>query len=67
MTEGPKYVYYPKPSKSFLIAKQHYKEYAKRIFTGSNIKITVERTRHLSEVLDDISFKEKCLQNVMQL
>ena len=39
ITEGPKYGYYPKPSKSFLIVKQHYKEYAERVFAGSNIKI----------------------------
>ena len=37
MTEGPKYGYYSKPSKLFLIGKQ----YAERIFTGSNIKITI--------------------------
>ena len=39
-TEGQKYVYSLKPSKSFLFVEQHYKEYAERIFTGSNIKIT---------------------------
>ena len=39
ITEGPKYGYYSKPSKSFLIVKQHYKEYAERVFAVSNIKI----------------------------
>ena len=40
MTEGPKYGYYPRLSKSFLIVKEHCKEYAERIFTCSTIKIT---------------------------
>ena len=34
ITEGTKYGYYPKPSKSFLIVKQQYKEYAERILYG---------------------------------
>ena len=59
MTEVPKYGYYPKPSKSFLIVKQRYKEYPERIFTGSNIKIATEGARHLGAILSDISFKEK--------
>ena len=63
ITEGPKFGYYPKPSKSFLIVNQHYKEYAERIFEGSNIKITTEGDRHLVAVLDDISFKEEYLRN----
>ena len=65
MTEGPKYGYYPKPSKSFLIVKQHYKEYAERIFAGSNIKILTEGARHLGTVLGDISFREEYLRNVI--
>ena len=66
ITEGPKYGYNPKPSKSFLIVKQHYKEYAERIFAGSNIKITTEGARHLGAVLGDISFKEEYLRNEVQ-
>ena len=66
MTEGPKYGYYPKPSKSFLIVKQHYKEYGERIFAGSNIKITTEGVRHLGAVLGDSSFKEEYLRNEIQ-
>ena len=47
MTQGPKYGYYPKPSKSFLIVKQHYKEYGEIIFVGSNINITTENQSNL--------------------
>ena len=58
MNEGPKYGYYRQPSKSILIVRQYYKEYAERIFTGSNIKITRE-ARNLCAALGDISFKEQ--------
>ena len=58
MTEGPKYGYYLKPSKSFFFVKQHYKEYGERVFAGSNIKIT-EGTRHLGAVFGDTNFKKR--------
>ena len=63
MTESPKYGYSPKPSKSFLIVKQHYKGYAERIFAGSNIMISTKGARHLRTVLGDISFKAKCIRS----
>ena len=66
ITEGPKYGYYPKPSKSFLIVRQHYKEYAVRIFAGSNIKITTEGTRQLGALLGHISFKVERIRNEVQ-
>ena len=61
MTEGPKYAYYPKLSKSYLIVKQHYKKYAERIFTGQD-----HNRRYLGGVLGDISFKEQYFQNGIQ-
>ena len=61
MTEGLKYGYYQKPSKSFLTVKQHYKEYGERIFAGNNTKITTEGARHLGAVLGDISFQKEYL------
>ena len=67
ITEGPKYGYYPKPSKLFLIVKDYYKEYAEKMFAvSSNIKITTEGARHLDAVLGNISFKEEYLQNKVQ-
>ena len=56
----------PKALKSFLIIKQHYKEYAERNFAGSNIKITTQGARHLGSVHGDISFKEEYLRNEVQ-
>ena len=41
MTEGPKYGYYPKPSKSFLIVKQYYKELVER-----NSQVAKSRSQH---------------------
>ena len=62
-----KYGYYPKPSKSFLIVKQHCKEYAaERIFAGSNINITTEGARHLGAVLGDFNFRKEYLRNKIQ-
>ena len=63
ITKGPKYGYNPKPSKSFLIIKQHYKKYVERIFAGTNIKIRTEGAIYLGATLGDISFKEECLRN----
>ena len=65
-TKGPKFGYYPKSSKAFLIVNQHFKEHAERIFASSNIEIITEETAHLGVVLGDISFKEEYLQNVIQ-
>ena len=66
ITEVPKYGYYPKRSKSFRIVKQHYKEYAERIFAGSNIKTATQGARHLGAVLGDINLKEEYLRNEVQ-
>ena len=57
MTQGPKYGYFPKPTKSFLIVKQKKK--------GGNIKILKEGARHLGTVFGDISFKEDYLRNII--
>ena len=59
--EGQKSGYYSKASISFLIVKQHYREYAERIFVVSNIKTAREEAINLGTVLRDISFIEEYL------
>ena len=65
MTDGPNYSYCRKPSNAFHTVKQH-KEYARKVFAGSNIKITTEGARHLGAILGNIGFKEEYLRNVIQ-
>ena len=55
---GPKYGYYSKPAKSYLIVKDHFLNQAKAIFEGSNIKITTSGARHLGAALGNSRYKE---------
>jgi hypothetical protein len=57
---GPKYGYYPKPSKTILIVKNAEKlELANHIFGNSGITIGIEGERHLGAVIGSDTFKEK--------
>ena len=48
---GPKYRYFPKPSKTILIIKPEYKSNAAEIFDNTNLKITSSGQRHLGAVI----------------
>ena len=58
--QGPKYGYFPKPSKSVLILKnKDLLNDAKRIFAGTGIKISTDgEFRHLGAVLGSPEFRE---------
>ena len=44
----PKFVYFPKPSKTILIVKNPSQlEFANDIFTNTGVKITIEEEQHL--------------------
>ena len=58
-TEGPKYGYYPKPSKTVLIVKNlEMVEHAREIFGGTGVEIALEGERHLGAVIGKTEFKE---------
>lgn len=48
--------YYPKPSKSWLIVKAQCAEYAKKVFSSTSIRITVNGQKHLGAVIESINF-----------
>ena len=48
---GPKFGYYPQPSKSWLIIKPGLKADANKIFRGTDINITEKGQRHLGAVI----------------
>ena len=56
---GPYLGYYAKPSKSWLIVKIEYLDYAKEVFAGTGIQITTEGNRHLGAVVGTESFKDQ--------
>ena len=51
--------YTAKPSKSWLIVKEQYSQYAAEVFAGTGIQITTEGQRHLGAVIGSPTFKDK--------
>ena len=57
---GPKYGYYPKPSKTILIVKnEDFLENAETIFAGTGVKITISGERHLGAVIGSEDFRNE--------
>ena len=54
---GPKYGYFPKSTKSYLIVKRNCLKDAKSIFTGTNINITTDGRKHLGAVVVSDTYK----------
>jgi hypothetical protein len=54
---SPAYGYFPKPSKTKLIVKNHQLFNAEKIFAGSGVEITTEGERHLGAVVGSNAFK----------
>ena len=50
-TIGPKYEYFPKSTKSYLIVKKNCLKHAKTMFTDTNINITANGRKHLGAVV----------------
>ena len=63
---GPKYGYIPLPKKSILIVKPEFEEKAKRIFGGTEVKITCEGERHMGAVIGSSKFKESYVAGKVQ-
>ena len=62
---GPKFGYYPKPSKSYLIVKEEHLEEARNLFEGTSIKITSSGKRHLGAVIGSQAYKEEYVNNIV--
>ena len=53
----PKYGYFPKASKSYLVVKQDQLPNATPLFNNSNVNITVEEKRHLGTIVGSETYK----------
>ena len=56
---GPKYGYYPNPSKSHLIVKEEHLDRTKFIFKEIEVKITKSGQRHLGAAIGSKEFKRE--------
>ena len=56
---GPKYGYYPKPSKTVLIVKDpSMEQLANDLFAGTGVQITLQGQRHLGASIGSEDFKD---------
>ena len=63
-SSGPKFGYFPKPSKTILIVKTpELLEHAREVFGESGIAIVLEGERHLGAVIGTNEFKESYVRN----
>ena len=62
---GPKYGYFPKASKSYLIVKEDKLGEARNVFNDSNVNITIERKRHLAAVIGSIEYREEYVTDLV--
>ena len=62
---GPKYGYFPKPSKTILMVKPEYESEAAEIFDNTNIKITSSGQRHLVVVVGSELYRKKYVEDIV--
>ena len=63
---GPKYGYFPKASKSYLIVKEDQLPSAITLFDNSNVNITVEGKRLLGAIVRSDSYKREYVNNLVK-
>ena len=61
---GPKYGYFPKASKSYLIVKEDKLGEVRNVFNGSNVNITMEGKRHLGAVIGSNEYREEYVKDL---
>ena len=59
---GPKYGYFPKASKSYLILKEDQLPNATTLFDNSNVNITVEGKRHLRAIVGSEIYSKEFIE-----
>ena len=61
----PKYGYFPKASKSYLIVKEDKLGEARNVFNNSNVSITIEGKRHLGAVIGSNEYREEYVKDLV--
>ena len=62
---GPKYGYYPKSSKSYVVVKEEQLEEAKNMFSGTCVNVTSAGKRHLGAVIGSQQYKDEYVNELV--
>ena len=62
---GPKYGYYPKASKSYLIVKDEHDQKVHETFNDLDVKITTTGQRHLGAVIGSLQYKNEYVMKLV--
>ena len=62
---GPKYGYFPKPSKTISIVKAKYESKAAKMLDNTNIKITSPGQRHLGSVIGSDLYRKEYIEEIV--
>ena len=62
---GPKFGYFPKPSKTVLIVKPEFQRIATEVFENTNIKVTISGERHLGAVIGSEIYRRKYVEEMI--
>ena len=65
LESGPKYGYFPKSSKSYLIVKEEHYERAQQMFAGTGINVTSAGKRHLGAVIGSQAYKQEFVNSIV--
>ena len=63
---GPDFGYYPEAKKSWLIAKEKFESAARKIFTDSQVNVTVEGKRHLGATIGSDGYKKSFIREKLK-
>ena len=64
---GPRYGYFPKAAKTFIIVKPEFLESARAIFQGSGVQVTANGQHHLGAAIGSCGFAEKHVAEKVKL
>ena len=65
-TAGPKYGYFPLPTKTILIVKEEFCSKAKEIFANTGVTITTRGERHMGAVIGTTQFKKEYVKGKVE-
>ena len=63
---GPKYGYFPKPTKSYLVVKEKKLMEAQNLFANSRVNIRAEGKTHLGAVIESIEYRDEYVKDLVK-